>query len=101
MARKNQLADKLAEGEAGTRPGWRDTITPGQPEPTESKSTGRFKRKTYLLTPNIIQSIKELAEREQVGINELVRYMLIYVIEEVESGELPIPTAPGKRQIAQ
>ncbi len=106
MPRKKDLASKLstpATGEA--RPGWRDTITSGQPvsfstpepEPVEPESL--LRRKTYLLTPDLIDQIQALADRERVGINELVRYLLGMALEQVDTGRLNVPTSPGKRRI--
>ncbi|MBP8003202.1 MAG: hypothetical protein KA314_29185 [Chloroflexi bacterium] len=106
MARKKDLASKLstpATGEA--RPGWRDTITSGQPvafgltEPEPAQPESLLRRKTYLLTPDLIEQIEALADRERVGINELVRYLLGMALEQVDTGRLNVPTSPGKRRI--
>ena len=98
MARKKDLASKLS----GKQPGWRDTITSQQPakqEPPKKEKT--FKRKTYLLTPDLIDRIEALADDKRVGINELVRFLIETSIEQIEEGEIIIPTKPGKRRIAQ
>jgi len=115
VARKRDLASKLSQS-SERRPGWRDAITgPAQESPPqqapaqaeeESRSpskrrTGRLQRKTYLLTPGLIDRIATLAEEEQVGINELVRYLLRSALEMVEEGELPIPTRPATREIVR
>ena len=102
--RKNQLADKLSGGQSPARPGWRDTITVGH-TPTqpavehESDSTSSLKRKTYLLTDELIERVEVLAERERVGINELVRFLMGTSLELAETNQLEIPTRPGKRRI--
>lgn len=114
MARKRDLASKLSQ-QNEARPGWRDAITgPGRsaeaaqveeetpgPEPRRAKKKGPLKRKTYLLTPGLIDQVAELAETEQVGINELVRYLLRSSLDMVETGELDIPTKPATRQIVR
>jgi len=60
-----------------------------------------MKRKTYLLYTGMIEEIETLAEKERVGINELVRYLLAASLDQVYEGQLVIPTEPGQRQIAQ
>lgn len=114
MARKRDLASKLSQ-QNETRPGWRDAIAgpsrntePAQaeeetprPEPRRTKKKGPLKRKTYLLTPGLIDQVAALAETERVGINELVRYLLRSSLEMIETGELDIPTKPATRQIVR
>lgn len=119
MARKRDLANKLSQSsgsQADRRPGWRDAITgparDSAPEPEREESqpqqrqqaqqrSSRLKRKTYLLTPELIEHVADLAETERVGINELVRYLLRASLEMVEAGELPIPTRPATREIVR
>ena len=112
MARKNDLSSKL-EGSTGRQPGWRDTIRPAQ-QPTSRRTPQReeqeqkgpektrespLKRKTYLLTPELIDQIASLAEEERVGINELVRFLLRSALDQVVADEMEIPTRPAKRRI--
>ncbi len=115
--------------EQGARPGWRDAITgPLRDEPLdEEPQTGRratsarraapqrreeverrrarsprnnlLMRKTYLLTPQLVDHIADLAETERVGINELVRFLLHASLESIENGALQIPTRPARRRI--
>jgi hypothetical protein len=112
VARKRDLASKLSQ-EPG-RPGWRDTITggiepapPEAPSPLEEKTPeprrrrSRLQRKTYLLTPELVDRIAELAEQERVGINELVRWLLREALAQIDDGDLTIPTRPANRQIVQ
>ena len=109
--RKSQLAGKLG-GRTDAKPGWRDTIRLNQPEepayeePTPARPTrpvrrNKPKRKTYLLTPDLIERIEILADEERVGINELVRFLLNTSIELIETGQIEIPTAPGRRRISR
>lgn len=111
MGRKRNLRDKL-DG-AAERPGWMDTINPGaaaeEPEAAtpargsrrtaRSRPANAIRRKTYLLSEELINRIEQLAERERVGINELVRYLLTESIAAVEAHEWKIPTKPAKRTI--
>lgn len=123
MARKRDLANKLTQqGEAqAARPGWRDAITgPAQPDAARAeearesqedearererarrKRRKTIQRKTYLLTPELVEHVATLAEEERVGINELVRFLLRSSLEMVETGELEIPTRPARRQIVR
>lgn len=111
--RKSQLADKLG-GSSDVRPGWRDTILPSTPSaqtettavsdplpPKRKPARNKPMRKTYYLSPALIERIEILAEEEQVGISALVSFLLNTSVELVESGHLEIPTAPAKRQIVQ
>ena len=90
MARKNDLSSKL-ESSPGRQPGWRDTITGTQQPaprrqkkvPQEEEQESPLKRKTYLLTPELIDQIASLAEEERVGINELVRFLLRSALEQI------------------
>lgn len=130
MARKRELASKLTgqNQEQPARPGWRDAITGLAREEAESpppergadqraaardrqeetaRQTARrgrnnpLMRKTYLLTPELVDHVADLAENERVGINELVRFLLRSSLELVENGELQIPTRPARRQIVR
>lgn len=58
-------------------------------------------RKTYLLTPELVDHVADLAETERVGINELVRFLLRSSLDLVENGELEIPTRPARRKIVR
>lgn len=122
MARKRDLADKLSgDNSAAPRPGWRDTIGPPPSQVTqrneavpvhtsraaghgkqqeEEENPNKLKRKTYLLTQDLIERIATLAEEERVGINELVRFLLTEAVIAIENGDMEIPTEPAKRQIS-
>jgi hypothetical protein len=61
-------------------------------ETPEVPQTGTaYQRKTYLLRPRMIERIAELSEREGLQVNELVRFLLAYGLEEVEAGRLDLP----------
>lgn len=114
--RKNQLANKLG-GNTSQSPGWQQVINPAaapppappveplrdvrpqRPAPTAYQDPDSLKRKTYLLTPRLIERIKRLADDEAVGVNELVRYLLTVAVDSVEAGDLDIPTTESKRSI--
>ena len=117
--------------EQPVRPGWRDAITglaheePDAQPPQRSQEqraaareeqerqeeaarqrarrrrNNPLMRKTYLLTPELVDHVADLAQNERVGINELVRFLLRSSLELVENGELQIPTRPARRQIVR
>ena len=60
----------------------------GKKGPTKA---GRYYRKSYLLTMDIIEGVRLTAEEHQVGISELVRWALQYVLDGVRQGEIEIP----------
>lgn len=103
MARKKELTDKLSA--PSERPGWRETITTGQPQLEQPKAAeppeqGVIVRKTFLLTRDLIAKIDGMAKSENVGVNELVRYLLGVAIEQVHSQQLKVPTKPSRQRIA-
>ena len=112
MARKNDLSSKL-QNASESRPGWRDTITGARqpqtqtprsrpsPQPQQEERDSPLKRKTYLLTPELIEQIAALAEAERVGINELVRFLLRSALDQVATDEMEIPTRPARRRIVE
>ena len=111
MPRKRDLSSKL-ESSTDARPGWRDAITGGQlqpgrqqqepePEPAPQVHESPLKRKTYLLTPELIEQIAALAEQERVGINELVRFLLRSALDQIAADEMEIPTRPARRRIVE
>jgi len=66
----------------------------------DSAKAGNYYRKSYLLTMDLIEAVKETAEAHQVGISEFVRWALTYVINGVQKGNLEIPTVEKtKRRI--
>ncbi len=88
--RKNAISHKL-DAETAPPAGWRDQViaTPAAPE-----KEAKLQRKTYLLTPALIDRIGAVAGREQVGVNELVRYLLSYALDQVETGQHSLPAQP-------
>jgi len=62
----------------------------GKRDKSASKA-GRYYRKTYLLTEDLIARIEQVANDHQVGLSELVRWALRAMLEEVENGQRKIP----------
>jgi hypothetical protein len=96
--RKADLSEKLG----GEQPqGWRDQVGVEADAPTtprESARAGQYLRKTYLLSPELVERIRSMAETEMVGQSELVRYLLNYSLSQIESGEHSLPTRPVQQR---
>jgi len=92
--KKNELTDKLG----GEHPqGWRDQVEAPEEAPP-SKRAGRYYRKTYLITSDLEDRIRGMADQERVGQNELVRYLLAYALEQIESGKHKLPAEPVQQR---
>lgn len=114
--RRQTLSNKL--GTRTTKPGWQDTITPQtgiEEEPEEEqiskkratrrtrkpkKSQAKLIRRTYLMSPDLLERLEVVAEDERVGISELLRYLITQSLDMIETGEIEIPTTAGKRSIS-
>ena len=60
---------------------------------------GRYYRKTYLLTEDLIARVEQVANGHQVGLSELVRWALETVLEEVENGQREIPVTVEEKHV--
>lgn len=56
-----------------------------------SPSEEKYPRKTYRLLPGLHDQLKEIAEKEGVQINDLVRYILVNFVEQWKAGEVNLP----------
>lgn len=64
--------------------------------PTEHKHTPppydqKYARHTYRLAESLHASLKQIAEQEGVGLNDLVRYVLQTFIQQYQAGEIELP----------
>ena len=74
--------------------------TTGQAQRTQPASkAGRYYRKTYLLTEELIDAVKRVANQHGVGHSELVRWALQTILDEVEGGEREIPVIVEERRV--
>lgn len=64
-----------------------------------ASKAGRYYRKTYLLTEELIERIKQLADDTGVGYSELVRWALQTILDEVEGGERQIPVTVEEKKV--
>jgi hypothetical protein len=98
VARKRDLGSKLSDKPAG----WQDQVTgrgepSTSPKPPSEKETVKadvYMRKTYLMTPELVKRIEDLAAAEKVGINELVRHLLDSTLTQIERGEYTLAKKP-------
>jgi hypothetical protein len=67
---------------------------PKAPEPDPDEPADKLQRKTFLVTPVLIDRINRLSKQQSVGQNELVRYLLEWSLDQVESGVHKIPLRP-------
>lgn len=102
MARKNRLTEQL-EGQQSQPQRWQNQIksdaTPAVEKAKPPTKTGTYTRKTFLMTDELIQRIQSVADRENVGQNELVRYLLDLGLQQVEEGSHELPTRPGRNTL--
>jgi hypothetical protein len=66
--------------------------------PPASKA-GRYYRKTYLLTEDLIEGVKRVAGQHKVGHSELVRWALRTILDEVEGGKREIPVIVEEKRV--
>lgn len=64
-----------------------------------ASKAGRFYRKTYLLTQEIIERVKETANQNKVGHSEFVRWALTTMMDEIEDGSREIPVTVEERRV--
>lgn len=97
MAKKKAALDQKLD--AGMQ-SWETQIaqsvraTPKAPEPEPESIGEKLQRKTFLVTPALIARINRVSKQQSVGQNELVRYLLEWSLDQVESGAHTIPLKP-------
>ena len=64
-----------------------------------ASKAGRYYRKTYLLTEELIDGVKRVADQHRVGHSELVRWALQTILDEVEGGEREIPVIVEEKRV--
>ena len=64
-----------------------------------ASKAGRYYRKTYLLTEELIEGVKRVADQHKVGHSELVRWALQTVLDEVEDGRREIPVTVEEKRV--
>lgn len=51
----------------------------------------KYARRTYRIADDLHQSLKEIAEHEGVGLNDLVRYVLQTFVRDYRAGKIKLP----------
>ncbi len=64
-----------------------------------ASKAGRYYRKTYLLTEELIDRVKQVANEYRVGHSELVRWALQTILDEIEAKEREIPITVKERHV--
>ena len=85
MAKKAQTKDLLTGKQKPQ--GWRDQFDGENTTELTPASKSPYRRKTYLMSDDLIRRIEVQAERADVGVNEMNRYLLSLALELVERGE--------------
>ena len=97
--RAKDLSEKLS-GEQQPA-GWQDQLGPGRPPTGPEKEpvhAGSLRRKTYLITDELGERVRTLADSEHVGQNELVRYLLTWSLDQIDSGAHHLPATPVEKR---
>lgn len=83
--KKQQTADALAPK------GWTNQIGVTAPAKPVEEDKGALKRKTYLLSDELIKRLDDTAKDHGVGVSELLRYLVTHALDEVDSGTHKLP----------
>lgn len=86
-SKKQQTADALKPK------GWANQFGDAQPTPAgaEPGKGGPLKRKTYLMTDELIGRLDATAKANKIGVNELVRYLCKHGLDELDTGANKLP----------
>jgi predicted HicB family RNase H-like nuclease len=68
-----------------------DFFAPTEKERAKPPYDQKYARHTYRVTDELHEAIKEIARREGVGLNDLVRYVLQTFIKRYQAGEIELP----------
>lgn len=96
MASRKQSNKDLLSGKAKPA-GWQEQFA-SEPDPAPT-TVPRFKRKTYLMTDELIERVEAFAERHGVGINEALRFALIAGMNAIDAGQVEVKPVIAKRTL--
>jgi predicted HicB family RNase H-like nuclease len=68
-----------------------DFFAPTERERTPPPYDRKYARHTYRVTEAIHQELKSIAQQEEVGLNDLVRYIFRTFVQQYEAGEIELP----------
>ena len=86
--RSDSLTEKISSKTPQERAGWQDQFQNAPPEPPQPQE--KYKRQTYLLTPQLIERVKAQAHRHDLQLNDFVRGILDIILTQIENGELEL-----------
>ena len=52
--------------------------------------------RTYRLDEGIPARVKTLADKHRVSMSDMINFLILYALDEVENGRLHVPTKPGR-----
>ena len=73
----------------------------GEHRTQPASKAGRYYRKTYLLTEELIGRVKRVADGHKVGHSELVRWALQTILDEIEDGSRQIPISVEEKRVIE
>ena len=86
------MASKKQQTAEALKPkGWQNQFGEEQPPPKETPKSGPLKRKTYLMTDDLIARLDATAKGHGIGVNELVRYLCKHGLDELDTGTHKLP----------
>ena len=68
-----------------------DFFAPTQPKAKPAPYDQKYARRTYRVTDEQHEQLKAIAEREGVGLNDMVRYVFQTFIRRYQDGEVQLP----------
>jgi hypothetical protein len=77
-----------------------DNAEPSSQEEHNVEDSEQLVHKTYILKRGQARRLEQLAYEKRVMLNDLARFLVEYALQQVDSGELEIPTEPYRRKIA-
>jgi hypothetical protein len=89
--KKSRLDQKLDGGMQSWEAQVTQSVRAAPQEPEVEEDTDKIKRKTFLVTQALIDRVNRIAQEHHVGQNELIRYLLTWSLDQIESGNHTIP----------
>lgn len=85
--KKQQTADALLPKAKG----WETQLGVNPPAKPAEEDKGALKRKTYLLSDELIKRLDDTAKAHGVGVSELLRYLITHSLNQVDNGTHKLP----------
>ena len=88
----NNEASSWPQQKGGNRGYMRDLVA--NDSPSED-----WARRTYILTQDLADRLEAVGREHQVGLSDLVRFLLAVGLDQVDAGELSIPTRAASLRV--